>query len=65
MVSEVLDHPGHQFILDLLDLTFAELFFWIYNNYQDYCLDSFKNTLKLRLQIHLSDLPSDLKIVQQ
>ena len=49
MVSEALDNPELsqarpvQFILDLLDLTFAELFYGFmdcYNNYKDCCMDS-------------------------
>ena len=54
-----------QIVLDLLDLTFAELFLWIStHNCMDCCMDSTKNTLKLGLQWILSQLPSDLHILQ-
>ena len=48
-----------QIVLDLLDLMFAELFYGFMTHS---CVDSTKNTLKLRLQWILSQLPSNLHI---
>ena len=66
MVSEALDNPELsqartiQFILDLLDLMFAELFYG-FPQYLQGLVISPKNTLKLRLQSHLSQLPNELQ----
>ena len=70
MVSEVSDNLEQfitrtfQFILDLLDLMFAELFLWVFTIITRIVVWILMNTLKLRLQRFLSQLPSELQILQ-